>query len=299
MNQLPKKKHPHLLPITRLLMAPFDMDPSSIPAFQQPLLTYLLALPALPQSLPIPALTHLSQRLPLFSHLLPAAAADPDLLYQDELSTELGRTYFLANITTFAITGGMLARNGVEGAKTWVKVIATLLDGVEEGWGRWAEGIVDVDEPMDTVSQDGSDEEEEESTAVAVQVPTNKRKRQTRAPLPKNIASRLLDLGSNVHISTLADLLVSPTVGSSVTTLVDFASFTLSLLLAFKGTPRWENILDGLLEGRKGIALTRRLWREGVRGIWSTDKDRAGWLSFQRREFILKCPRTLYLFAQS
>ena len=168
----------------------------------------------------------------------------------------------------------MLARNGVQGAKTWVKVVATLLSGVEEGWGRWAEGIVDEDEPM--VSQDESDDEDD----APVPAPVNKRKRQTRAPLPTNIASRLLDLGSTSHISTLADLLVSPTADSSVTTLVDFSSFTLGLLAAFKGTPRWENILDGLLEGRKGLALTRRLWREGVRGKWSTDRDHGGWHSF-------------------
>lgn len=261
------------------------MSPSSSSNLTTPLITHLLAVPALPQSLPIPSLTHLSQRLPLFTELLPAAAADPSILSQGRLSTELGRTYFLANIATFAITGGMLARYGVQGAKTWVKVVATLLAGVEEGWGRWAEGIVDdEDEVMDTVSQDGSDDDEEPA-AVAVPVPVNKRKRQTRAPLPTNISSRLLSLGSTAHISTLADLLVSPTAASSVTTLVDFASFTLGLLAAFKGTPRWENILDGLLEGRKGLALTRRLWREGVRGKWSTDKDAGGWQSFQSSAF--------------
>jgi ubiquitin-protein ligase E3 C len=256
------------------------MASSSISAFTTPLLTHLLAVAALPQSLPIPSLTHLSQHLPLFTDLLPAAAADTTLLSQGKLSTELGRTYFLANIATFAITGGMLARYGLQGARTWVKVVATLLKGVEEGWGRWAEGVVDVDDDiMDTISQDGSDDEEE--PAMAIPLPVNKRKRQTRAPLPTNISSRLLSLGSTGHISTLAELLVSPRAASSDATLIDFASFTLSLLAAFKGTARWENILDGLLEGRKGLALTRRLWREGVRGKWSTDKDAGGWHSFQ------------------
>ena len=133
---------------------------------------------------------------------------------------------------------------------------------------------------MDTVSQDGSDDEEGPA-AMKIPLPINKRKRQTRAPLPTNISSRLLSLGSTAHISTLAELLVSPTAASSVSTLVDFSTFTLGLLAAFKGTARWESILDGLLEGRKGMALTRRLWREGVRGKWSTDKDAGGWHSFQ------------------
>lgn len=267
------------------------MSPSSIASLTTPLITYLLAVPALPQSLPIPSLTHLSQRLPLFTHLLPAAADTPALLSQGKLATELGRTYFLANITTFAITGGMLARFGVAGARTWVKVVATLLTGVEEGWGRWAEGIVDdVDEIMDSGSHNGSDDDEDEIdepiASIPVPAPSSKRKRQTRAPLPTNIASRLLLLGSTGHISTLADILISPSASSSVTTLMEFASFTLGLLNAFKGTSRWEAILDGLLEGRKGLALTRRLWREGVRGKWSTDKDSGGWQSFQISMFL-------------
>lgn len=277
-DQQPKKKHPHLLPVTRLITAPLELSTAATPSFTPALLTHVLAVPALPQSLPIPALTHLSQRLPLFTDILPAAATDPSLLFQGRLSIELGRTHFLANIATFAITGGMLARFGVKGAETWVTVVATLLSGVEEGWGRWAEGIVDdEDEPMDTLSQD---EDSDDEAAMPVPRPVAKRRKQTRTPLPTNISSRLLLLGSTGHIATLADLLVSPTAASSTTMLVQFASFTLSLLNAFKGTARWEAILDSLLEGRKGLALTRRLWREGVRGKWSTDRDAGSWRSF-------------------
>lgn len=278
LHQQPKRKHPHLLPVTRLLTAPLDLSPTTTPFFIPGLLTQLIAIPALPQSLPIPALTHLSQRLPLFTHILPAAANDPSLLFQGRLSVELGRTYFLANIATFAITGGMLARFGVQGAETWVKVVATLLGGVEEGWGRWAEGIVDdEDDPMDIMNQDGDSDDE---GAASVPKPISKRRKQTRPPLPTNISSRLLLLGSTAHIATLADLLVSPTAASTTSMLVQFASFTLALLNAFKGTARWESILDSLLEGRKGLALTRRLWREGVRGKWSTDRDAGSWQSF-------------------
>lgn len=276
--------------VTRLLTAPLGVSPDHVALFIPPLITHLLAVPALPQSLPIPSLTHLSQRLPLFTSILPTAAAEPALLSHGKLSTELGRTYFLANIATFAITGGMLARYGVQGAEVWVRVVATLLSGVEEGWGRWAEGIVDEPEDviMDTLSENGSDDDEVELAdgAAATVPPLTKRHRQTRAPLPTNIASRLLLLGSATHVSTLADLLVSPSSSSSQSTtstspLIDFASFTLSLLNAFKGTPRWEAILDSLLEGKKRLALAKRMWREGVRGKWSTDRDPGGWQAFR------------------
>jgi ubiquitin-protein ligase E3 C len=218
-------------------------------------------------------LTHLSQKLPLFTTLLPAAAANPTLLTQEKLSTELGRTYFLANITTFGITGGMLARYGAQGANTWVQVIATLLGGVKEGWGKWAEGVVEPDsesedEKMDVDSD--SDSEAEPSKIIIT-----KRRRVRRTPLPKNVSSKLLLLGSSSHISTLADLLVSSAGGLS-----EFADFTLGLLTAFKGSPRWEAILDGLLEGKRGVALTRRMWREGVRGRWGTTRDQISWQSF-------------------
>jgi len=246
-----------------------------------PLINHLLAIPALPQSLPIPALTHLSQRLPLFTTLLPAAAANPALLNQGRLSTELGRTYFLANITTFGITGGMLARYGVQGANIWVKVIATLLSGVEEGWGKWAEGVTEPeseseDEKMDIDSD--TDIDIDSNSKIPTRTTTIiRQKRIRRAPLPKNVSSKLLLLGSSSHISTLADLLVS---SAGAGALGEFANFTLGLLTAFKGSPRWEAILDGLLEGRKGIALTRRMWREGVRGKWGTTRDQSSWQTF-------------------
>jgi ubiquitin-protein ligase E3 C len=213
--------------------------------------------------------------------LLPAAAADPAVLSQGKLATELGRTYFLANITTFGITGGMLARYGVEGANTWVKVVATLLAGVEEGWGKWAEGIVEEeDEETLDESMDVDDSEDEQPPAKSTVIVPAKKRRQVRRPLPTNISSKLLLLGSTVHIATLADLLVSSASRSSANALVEFSGFTINLLHAFRGSPRWETILDGLLEGKKGMALTKRLWREGVRGQWGTGRDAAGWREF-------------------
>jgi ubiquitin-protein ligase E3 C len=118
-----------------------------------------------------------------------------------------------------------------------------------------------------------SDSEHEATTKSLVI--TTKRRRIRRTPLPKNVSSKLLLLGSSSHISTLADLLVS-----SQGALSEFANFTLGLLTAFKGSPRWEAILDGLLEGRKGVALARRMWREGVRGKWGVARDQSSWQNF-------------------
>jgi len=168
----------------------------------------------------------------------------------------------------------MLAKYGVQGANTWVQVIATLLSGVQEGWGKWAEGVVEPeseseDEPMDI------DSDTENGSPTKALVITTKQRKLRRTPLPKSVSSKLLLLGSSSHISTLADLLVS-----SQGALSEFANFTLGLLTAFKGSPRWEAILDGLLEGRRGVALARRMWREGVRGKWGIDRDQSSWQNF-------------------
>jgi ubiquitin-protein ligase E3 C len=225
--------------------------------------------------------------LPLFTTLLPAAAADPTLLSQGRLSAELGRTYFLANITTFGITGGMLARYGVQGANTWVQVVATLLSGVQEGWGKWAEGVAEPESESEDEKMDIDSGSDNESPTKPLVITTKRKLRRT--PLPKNVSSKLLLLGSSSHISTLADLLVS-----SQGALSEFANFTLGLLTAFKGSPRWEAILDGLLEGRKGVALARRMWREGVRGKWGIARDQSSWQNFTSSTFLLRLVTVTY-----
>jgi len=175
----------------------------------------------------------------------------------------------------------MLARYGLKGADTWVKVIGVLLGDVKEGWGKWVEGVLEEDsddERMDLDDNSDSDSDNEATAAKPKAVPTPRKQR--RKPLPTNISSKILLLGSTSHISTLADLLVSPSTHSSPEAMSEFASFTLGLLTAFKGSPRWEAILDGLLEGKKGMALTRRMWREGVRGRWGTTREQSSWQNF-------------------
>ena len=207
----------------------------------------------------------------------------PHLLEQGKLDSELGKTYFLANLATFGITGGMLQRSGAGGAAVWIAVLGHVFRQVDEGWGRWAEGFVDTDEEEDIPIEKDSDEEDEPmplaSTWTSAPPPRNSRRR-ARQPVPANLTPKLLLLTSNAHLSTLADLLTSPTSNAPTTLILHFATFTLGLLNAFRGSSRWEGILDALMEGQKGRALGRRMWREGVRGKWTGNGAQSWWETF-------------------
>jgi ubiquitin-protein ligase E3 C len=206
-------------------------------------------------------------------------------LQEGKLRHELNKTYFLANLATFGITGSMLARYGAQGAGVWVKVVGVVLSHVGEGWGRWAEGVVEVEDEDVRMVDDPSDEDEPTAAPTASCViqsvsPPSKPKRQIRLPLPKNVGPKLLLLASPAHLSTLASFLTSPTSKAPTSLLVDFAQFVLALLAAFRGSPRWEGILDGLIAGSKGRALGRRLWREGVKGRLRNSGEKSGWEHF-------------------
>lgn len=293
--QLPKKKHPHLQYIARLLTAPLTLcPPTQSSPLIIPLINHLLAVPALPQTLPLPSLTHLSSTLPLFTLLLPAAASDPSILFSGRLGTELGRTYFLGNLATFGITGGMLARHGQAGSVLWIKVVSNILSRADEGWGKWAEGSLVEDIDVDVHMKAGSEDDDEPmpldpGSGSISQSPTRygtQGKRQRRLPLAKNITSKLVLLASPSHLATLTDSLVSASAKSSTNTLMEYASFALSLLQAWKGTSRWESILDGLLvTGPKGRGLVKRIWREGVRGRWGSSGEKKGWETFSGSKF--------------
>ena len=127
----------------------------------------MLAVRALPTSLPIPALTNLSGKLPIFTILLPLAASNPDILSSGRLASELGKTYFLANLATFGITGGLLARHGAEGIADWIKVIGGTISGIQEGWARWVDGEPDEDDDDEMVGVEDSDDEDDEDEDVA------------------------------------------------------------------------------------------------------------------------------------
>ncbi|WVW78358.1 hypothetical protein I302_100312 [Kwoniella bestiolae CBS 10118] len=276
---LPKKKNPSLLPLTRLLTAPFSlMPPFSDSPLIPPLINHLLAIPSLPSSLPIPALTHLSTHLNLFTLLLPYASQNTQVLNQGRLESENDKTYFLANLTTFGITGGMLARFGVDGISTWMSVIGNVLKDVNEGWGKWVDGMVDddEDEPIFPIMVDSDDEDnEEEGQPSNTLIPAT---RPRRIPLPKAISNRVTILATAQHLSTLMTHIIQPSSSSRapVSLLNDFSMFCTGLLSAFRGSPKWENVLDSLMN--KG--LVRRVWREGVRGKWTESDQREVWDGF-------------------
>jgi len=198
------------------------------------------------------------------------------------LGCEEGKTYFLANLITFGITGGMLARYGYKGAADWVKVIGEVLNGVPEGWGKWADGQVDeVEEemPLANIDSDSDDEDPVPGPSRIV------RAKSRRKPLAANVQKKVILLASSAHLHTLSATLLSPSAPGAL--LVDFARFALSLLNAFKGSPKWELILDAFVGGSKGKALERRIWREGVRGKWSNSGDRSGWDHFAESKLLL------------
>ncbi|WVQ98113.1 hypothetical protein IAU59_005235 [Kwoniella sp. CBS 9459] len=292
---LPKKKHPSLTPVTRLFTAPFDLVPPTITSpLIPPLLNNLLAVPSLPAALPLPALTHLSSHLSLFGLLLPAAASNPSILAMGKMEKELGKTYFLANLATFGITGQMLARAGVQGASTWMSVVGSVLSQMDEGWGRWVDGFVDEvddDVPMRPTTTSSDDEEDttetlennagrSDSASVAIVPPPRHPTRPRRLPTPQNIRSKLHLFATPSHISTLSAHLSSPGSAAPNTLLADFSVFCVGLLTAFKGSPKYEGVLDALSEGDKGRGLVKRIWREGVRGKWGDSADSSCWDTF-------------------
>lgn len=212
----------------------------------------------------------------------------------------MGKTYFLANLATFGITGGKLSRYGANGAVLWMKVVGTVLKGVGEGWGRWVEGIEEAPLEDRSTPQPHSEDEDHDgdvsmpltqSSSMVVQ--SSSRSRRTgsrRPPIAQNVASKVTLLTSPAHMATMALMITSPNSKSPTSLVIDFALFALGLLNAFRGTSRWEVILDGLLEGDKGWPLTKRLWREGVRSRWQGSEEREVWEHFAESEFDFSFP---------
>ena len=153
-----------------------------------------------------------------------------------------------------------------------------VLQGVQEGWGRWVDGQPEeVEEAMPLATEESDDEGEDEPKS-GPSTSSASRSRPARPLLQPAVQKKVVLLASAAHLGLLADTLLSPSTPSSA--LVDFAGFALPLLSAFRGSPRWEGILESLMTGAKGKALEKRLWREGVRGKWSNSGDRSGWDHF-------------------
>ena len=280
-------------------------EPNTASSILDPLLSHLLTIPSLPSSIPIPALTYLSDKLSLFPTLLPYAAAHPGVFCtpgsnsttgsSSPLAEEHSKTYFLANLVTFGITGQMLAHASAQGQKAWSAVLVHVLSGLEEGWGRWVEGVVDEDEVDVVMAGDGADSDESEDenvpSARTAAGPSNShagpsmtksksRPRPTRPLLPPKISAKLLLLPSPTHISALVEMVVSPSAKAGTVDMLKLAHLAGELLRVFRGTPKWEMILDALLQGRNGRQLFKRLWRECVRGRWGDSAVKETWERF-------------------
>jgi ubiquitin-protein ligase E3 C len=281
-----------------------------------PLITHLLAIPMLPSTIPIPALTYLSNTLALFPMLLPYAAAHPDIItgipctqsalrlpHNNPLASEHGKTYLLANLVTFGITGQMLVHASVQGKKAWMSVLTQILSGLDEGWGRWVEGVVDEDEDV-RMTGDGADSDDSDledtppvrlgptgssgapQAGPSIISPTKSRPRQTRPLLPLKTSSKLLLLPSPAHMGLLIDMIVSPSAKAGTADLLALVNMAGELMRLFRGTPKWEAILDALSSGRNGKQLFRRLWRECVRGRWGASGLQVTWEGFASSESL-------------
>ncbi|TYJ56005.1 hypothetical protein B9479_003247 [Cryptococcus floricola] len=280
----PKKKHPLLSPVIRLIAAPLLMSRniSELAPTITALLNQLLTIPNLPGSLPLPALTFISGHLHIFDILVPFASHNPHILSEHGLSDESGKTYFLANLATFGISGQLLSQSGIVGACAWMSVVGVVLSGVKEGWGKWVEGIEqDEDVVMAAVKEDSDDDEQGGATA-APRKPTRPR----RAVLPQNIRSKLVHLSTPSHMAVLSQYVLSPPRNAPPTLLEDFSSFCIGLLNASRGSPKWETILDSLVDGRKGLALMKGIWRDGVRGRWDSSEDPSMWNQFSENRNV-------------
>lgn len=175
----------------------------------------------------------------------------------------------------------MLARYGSKGASDWIKVIDIVLGGTKDGWGKWADGQVEEEEePMPLVAHivDSDDED-----VAPVAGPSRVRAPRARRPvLQLAVQKKVIILASAAHINALSDTLLSASAPRSG--LNNFSSFVLALLNAFKGSPKWESILEAVLLGSKGKGLERRIWREGVRGKWGDSAEPRGWDHFTESE---------------
>lgn len=131
--------------------------------------------------------------------------------------------------------------------------------------------------PQISAPVDDSDEE-----AAPVAGPSRIRAITRRPPIQPAVQKKVVLLASAAHVNSLSELLLAPSAPSSG--LNDFCRFALALLGAFKGSPKWESILEAVLLGSRGKGLEKRIWREGVRGKWADSGDRSGWDHFSESE---------------
>lgn len=207
-----------------------------------------LSLPSLPSSIPPTSLTHLCINLPFFTQLFPSALSTG--IHLDERNA----TELLANLTTIIIRGGILNKQKGKEVVVWMRLLSAITTNFADQWGLWIES---------KGRYDGNDDRMGESSKQGLDA---------RGVVSPALAKRLLPLIGADHLSLLANTVVRQ---SDAT--VPFCLAILSLLDVFRGSPRWEAILDILLTGNHAVRLMRDLWRGNVRGKWPTTSARQNW----------------------
>lgn len=256
-------------------------------------------------SLPLSSLGTLMAGLHLWDKLIPlATGADGQrILKSGRLATEMGRTDCLANLTTIVVRTGLIGKKQATEVAGWMKLLSIILDGVEDGWGLWMErrGIwadteadskrdVHMAGPEDGIDADSNSDEEEDRELAGGRKRLREgqliaqNKKRARGRVAPTIATKLLPLFSAAHLNTLAGKSIDdPDAAEAFTRLVTV------MLRVFKGSPRWEGILEGILESQNGVQLQRQLWLV-VRGHWK-DCIKSTWDSL----YSVSNPKTQYL----
>lgn len=262
----------------RLLPRPLSLFPNhSIveAAVLPPLINTLLAIPQLPSSLPISSLTHLTKSLPIISKLLPYAAANPAVLTQNSLATEMGKTHLLANLGFMVIQTGMIQQQDTKSLVAWLHVLTQLLEGVDNEWGLWLEckGVwgknasAAVQTAAVVESMEGNELEGEKDSRVT----SRKRNIQDRGSVPPGIVNRVLSIVGTDHLNFLTSTYIRQ---PSMTQ--PYTRYMLALLTKFRGSVRFDGIME-VLGGPSGTRLVRDLWRNQVRGKWPSAASKQTW----------------------
>lgn len=228
--------------------------------------------------------------LRLWDKLIPLAASTSgfSLLAGTNLATEIGKTNLLANLSTIAVRTGMVAKKDTDSIAQWMHLLSFILGEVGPGWGIWIQrqgawsdeeevqslpetGRSDADVQMDGDSDDDRDNELaggnrrlQEARNVA------RNKSRVRGRVDPATTSKLLHLFSTQHLNIL--------VGKSLetdATIQEFTKLITTMLQVFRGSARWEEILDCILESGNGVQLQRQLWLK-VRNTW-TNTSRSTW----------------------
>ncbi|KAJ9122361.1 hypothetical protein QFC22_001783 [Naganishia vaughanmartiniae] len=278
-NLGPSKKKSAATPIImRLLPRPLSLFPDHDiveSAVLPPFINTLLAIPQLPSSLPIPSLTHLTKSLPIISKLLPYAAANPAVLMQNSLATEMGKTHLLANLGFMVVQTGIIQQQDTKSVVAWVNVLTRLLEGVDDQWGLWLEnkGVWgrSVSAAVQTAaiveSMEGNDLDIERDNRIT----NRKRNIQDRGSAPPGIVNRVLSIVGPDHLNFLTTTYIRQPAMTQ-----PYIRYMLALLTKFRGSVRFDGIME-VLGGQSGTRLVRDLWRNQVRGKWPSAASKQAW----------------------